>query len=81
MRIVPKYKESYGSECTALHYVPANPQQIAQSQKALHPNQNNIIGERSQVEAKLHNDKAFGFVTITTKNYSPSEINTIDPQV
>lgn len=82
MRLVPKYQENYGNECSAHLYIPATPEQEELSRKALQPNQDNIIAERSKVFAKLHNDTVFGYTAIDTKKYTSSDdFLSLDPEI
>ena len=70
-RIVPKYKLREGNEATGKSVTPATPEQAEKAKQALQPNAENIIAERSKVIARLHNESAFGYTVIATKQRLP----------
>ena len=80
MRIVPKYKEGYGSlgikNVLGKSFAP----EVAEDAKKLFQltNNNTIIAEKSKIVAKLHIE--IGNITISTKNHLPNDINAVDQE-
>jgi diadenosine tetraphosphate (Ap4A) HIT family hydrolase len=80
---VPKYKTiNAGSAGISSSYKPASPEEVEQTKQALQPNSENIIAERSKVIARLHNETAFGYTVITTKQHlSADKFDSLDPEI
>src|SRR3954471_15122787 len=58
-RVVPKYKEGYGTFLPKEQFVPPTPEQKKLIEEALRPNSERLIGERSKTVAKL-GERSFG---------------------
>ena len=68
-RFLPKYKKFYDNECVGYTYKPATPEQARKVNKALQPNKENVIAERSKVVSKLHNTTSPGYTVIDAKKH------------
>src|SRR4051794_18742297 len=79
LRIIPKYKKSYGSVGTPHVFVPATPEQAETVQEALQTNPDNVIGEKDEVIARLHNELHPGCIVLSTKNHLANDIKAMDP--
>ncbi|CAG8460870.1 3196_t:CDS:2 [Funneliformis mosseae] len=82
-RFLPKYKVFYGNECVDYTYIPATPEQAEKINKALQPNQDNVIAEKSKVVAKLHNKMSPGYTNtvIDVKKYTQELMNKFEQKL
>ncbi|CAG8516672.1 13224_t:CDS:2 [Funneliformis caledonium] len=78
-KIEKLYKSTvfYGNEYVGYTYIPAIPEQAEKINKALQPNQDNVIAEKSKVVAKLHNKMSprYTNTVIDVKKYTQKLMN------
>jgi diadenosine tetraphosphate (Ap4A) HIT family hydrolase len=80
LRIVPRYKENYGSYGGGIYHdrLPSS-EQKERLRDALLPDQNKVIAEKGKLIAKLHGD--IGFMSISTKQHLPNNLQTLDAEI
>jgi len=79
MRIVPKYKEAYGSRgIKGVSWKAFSQEGTEQANTIFQPTEDNIVAEKSKVSARLHNE--IGGIVVFTKNHLPNDINAIDQE-